>query len=110
MIYEVLPHGKANAIPAASLAAQLGLSSTRQLRAVVESERQSGRLILSAFGHPGGYFQPADGEQGRREIQAYYNQQRALAVAVLKRLKAARQALGIPAGQLALDSEGTDRE
>lgn len=110
MIYEVLPHGKENAISASSLAARLDLSSTRQLREVVESERQEGKLILSAFGHPGGYYQPADGEQGRREIQSYYNQQRALAVAVLKRLKAARQALGIPAGQLALDSEGIDRE
>ena len=110
MVYEQLPKGHENAISPAALAARLGFSDTRRLRRVVENERQAGALILSSFDRPGGYFRPADGEKGRQEILVYYQQQRALAVAVLKRLKAARRALGIPAGQLALEIEVIDRE
>ncbi len=103
MVFETLPKGAANAVRPDVLAARLWLGSTRKLRSVVEQERQSGALILSTFDRRGGYYRPADGEQGHREIAACYHAQRAHALAVLRRLRAMRLALGIPAGQMELD-------
>lgn len=102
-IFDNLPQGAENAISPQVLAAKLGLNSTRRLRLAIEQERQAGALILSSFDRPGGYYRPADGEQGRREMEAFYYSQRAHAIAILRRLKATREALGILPGQLEID-------
>lgn len=70
-IESLLMHGHENAIPAQKLCDIIGLSDTRHLRHLVERERQDGALILSTSGHGGGYYLPADGEQGREEMQQF---------------------------------------
>lgn len=71
LIESLLMHGHENAIPAQKLCDIIGISDTRHLRHLVEQERQDGALILSTSGHGGGYYLPADGEQGREEMQRF---------------------------------------
>ena len=51
------------------LADLVGASSVRDLQHMVAFERERGALILSTC--KGGYYRPADGEQGQREIAAF---------------------------------------
>ena len=102
-IFDALPVGAENAITGPELAKRLGLNSTRHLRQAVEKARGEGQLILSSFEKPSGYFRPRPGEAGRREMEAFYYSQRAHAIAILRRLKATREALGILPGQLEID-------
>ena len=53
----ILPHGEENAISAANLKKQLGLSDKRVLRKMVERSRVDGAVILSS---DSGYFLPSD--------------------------------------------------
>ena len=71
LIESLLPHGAENAIPAEDLCNIMGYSDTRQLRHEVSRERERGALILSTTGQGGGYFLPADGEQGQEEMQRF---------------------------------------
>ena len=66
-IFDILPIGEENAIPAKQLAAQLGLSE-RECRARVSKELQEGAFCLSSMHRPGGYFRPSEGEKGRNEL------------------------------------------
>mgnify|MGYP000622804877 FL=1 len=52
-IFDILPTGEENAIPAKQLAAQLGLSE-RECRARVSKELQEGAFCLSSMHRPGG--------------------------------------------------------
>lgn len=62
-IFDYLPKGKANAMPAETLASLMGMTDTRTLRHHISSLRLSGELILSASGKNGGYFVPATPEE-----------------------------------------------
>lgn len=109
IIYDRLPVGRENAIPMATLARSLGMTE-RALRAEIVREQNEGALILSAYNRPHGYFRPADGEQGRRELEVYCKATRARAVRVLHRLRASRNALRNVEGQTSLalpDDDGT---
>lgn len=65
----VLPHGKGSAVPARKLCTLLGISDDRVLRRIIERERASGALILSA---KSGYFLPSlDEAEARREVAAF---------------------------------------
>jgi len=70
-IFDILPIGEENAIPAKQLAAQLGLSE-RECRARVSKELQEGAFCLSSMHRPGGYFRPSEGEKGRNELIRFY--------------------------------------
>ena len=102
-IFENLPAGAENSVSPAVLAARMGFTSLRSLRNAIEQERQAGALILSSFN--GGYFRPSPGAKGRQEVEAFYHSQKAHAVAILRRLKAAGRALGVVDGQIKLDGE-----
>lgn len=62
-IVDILPKGEKNAIPAAMLAKQVGVSQ-RRLRELVTEERKNGGVILSSIK---GYFIP----ESREEILAF---------------------------------------
>ena len=108
ILAESLPRGAENAVSAKNLAARLGLSSTRGLRKVIESARNQGELILTSYEN-GGYFLPDnDRAKAQREIAAFYWPQRQHALAILRRLRAARLALNVEPGQITIDGEAQE--
>lgn len=63
-ILDYLGIGAENATSSNILREMLGLADIRQLRKKIAEARADGALILSG---PGGYYLPADGEQGQQE-------------------------------------------
>lgn len=105
-IFDLLPQGEENAVASKVLANMVGATSVRELQTMISSERDNGVLILSTCRNGGGYFRPADGEQGQREIAAFIQTLRARALNTLRAIKAARKALEGVEGQLYLDDLG----
>lgn len=99
-VADLLLHGAENAMSGQELADLLGLSSTRELQKRIAVERSRGALILSNAG--GGYFLPAPGEAGRKELRCYLRTIRARAFNTLKAGNAARLALLEIEGQTAI--------
>ena len=90
MIHELLLCGGTNAIPAADIAQQVGMSE-RCVRRKVEAERLAGAVILS---DESGYFKPSeDPAIARWEIQAWIAQRTATAGTILKTAELARKAM-----------------
>lgn len=56
MIHEILPSGKANAVPGHSLMATLHLRELRELTQIVERERKDGFPICASTGDVKGYY------------------------------------------------------
>ncbi len=67
MIVELLHTGKENAILTNDLVAMLGLSSGRELQAIVARERNEGEIICSTT--RGGYFKPKDTDELREFVR-----------------------------------------
>lgn len=67
-IYDIVPQGEENAIPAAEVCRILGVTP-RERRAIAARELNEGLLVLYTTERPGGYFRPSPGEKGRQEIQ-----------------------------------------
>ena len=68
-ISRFLLHGERNAISAADLAKIAGCESTRELRKLIQRERESGTIILIG---DGGYYLPSeDRAQLRRELETF---------------------------------------
>lgn len=106
-VFDLLPQGEGNAVASRELVQMVGCKSVRELQCQIAAERDNGKLILSTCRHGGGYFRPADGEQGQQEIAAFIATLRARAINTLAAIKVARQALEGVAGQLDLnDLEG----
>lgn len=95
----LLPQGEANAIRTRELVALTGYRTARALQAEIEAERRRGALILSSVRNGGGYFLPADGEQGREEISAFVRTLDARARKTQLALRSARRALRECEGQ-----------
>lgn len=91
VIEAALPHGAESAVPARVLAEHFGFRSVRQLQKAVEAERRHGAIILSKTN--GGYYAPADGEQGRAEIAEFVRTLDARARHTQAALRSARAAL-----------------
>lgn len=87
LIYNLLPAGKANAVPAKELCASLGLDD-RRLRICITRERENGAPIISTFSGRGGYYRPAD----QKELDEYYNTTRKRALRTLSLLKGVQRA------------------
>lgn len=103
-ILELLGQGHENAISADILAAQL-LTSKRELRAKVLTARCAGEIILYAPGGHGGYFLPSDDPiKAQQEMTAFYNAHIARCIHGLKALAPVARRLGIPLGQMDLES------
>ena len=102
IVAPALLQGEEHALSTKELLATCGLRSPRELRAVIAREREEGALILSTCRHHGGYFLPAEGEAGRREIAAFVSTLHARAANTLKALRTAKAALEQMEGQLEL--------
>lgn len=109
-IFELLPQGEQNAIPAATLAAIVGAASVRDLQIRIARERDNGNLILSSCKNGGGYFRPSDGADGEAEIASFVRTLRARALNTLRALRAAKAALERSelSGQLEFDNWGLE--
>ncbi len=90
MIYEILPQGEENAIPATTLYQWAALKGPRELQKQIAKEREDGALILSN-GH--GYFTPSDGARGQWELQRFIHTLSSRAANTERALGAARAAL-----------------
>ena len=101
LVAPLLKYGEENSITTEELLLLTGFHSARELRAQVRRERENGQLILSTVRGNGGYFLPAAGEQGFREIEAFISTVRSRAVHSLAILSAARRALRNLEGQFA---------
>ena len=102
-IEAMLLRGEKYAIPTRDLVERAGAHSARDLQSEIEAERAAGALILSKGGKGGGYFLPAAGETGRREIAAFIRTLNARAVSTQRTLKAARRALAELDGQAVME-------
>ena len=87
MIWELLPTGKKNKVSADDLMKMTGIQTKRELSAVVQRERFSGKLILSTKADGGGYYLPGDAVEVEDFIETYSGEARAL----FAMLKTARQ-------------------
>ena len=103
-ILDFLGHGRENATRADVLAAQLE-TTPRGLRRQIMQAREQGEIILYAPGGYGGYFPPSENpEAAQREMQAFYHVQAARCKHGLKAIAPVARKLGIPLGQMDLDS------
>lgn len=102
-VFYRLPQGEENAVQAKELARQCGFKSARDLQHEIALEREAGALILSTCRHGGGYYRPADGEDGKREINAFVGTLASRALNTLKALRAARRELKTIDGQVTFD-------
>ena len=90
-IESLLPHGAENAVSTDELLQVTGLCSSRSLKHVVSRERN------------GGYFLPADGEQGIEERRRFVATIRAKAFHTLEAAKPALDELSMIDGQLSME-------
>lgn len=103
-IIDFLGRGRENATRADVLAAQLE-TTPRGLRRQIMLAREQGEIILYAPGGYGGYFLPSENpEAAQREMQAFYHVQAARCKHGLKAIAPVARKLGIPLGQMDLDS------
>lgn len=98
-VCELLRHGQRNAVTTGELLKLTGLRSVRQLQDEIAREREAGAVILSTCHGRGGYFLPADGDEGREEIAAYLRTLRARALNTLRGMRSALRALEVLEGQ-----------
>lgn len=98
-VCELLRHGRQNAVTTGELLRLTGLRSVRQLQDEIARERETGAVILSTCHGRGGYFLPAEGEEGRVEIAAYLRTLRARALNTLRGMRSALRALEVLEGQ-----------
>ncbi len=92
-IAAILPRGAENAVSARLLMQMIGIPNRKQLRVMVDYERQAGALILSKMNEGGGYFLPDYGIKGMREIEAFIKTFRAQAGNTFRMLKPFRDAV-----------------
>lgn len=108
-IESLLLHGSANAIRTADLVKLGGFRSVREMQKQIERERVHGALILSRGGAGGGYFLPAEGEQGQREISSFVRTLDARARNTFRTIKAARAALQVLPGQMEVENKNVEQ-
>lgn len=105
-IFDLLPVGEENALPARDLANLTGISP-RRLRRMVDNERERGVPILAS---DCGYFRPADGPAGVAEVRRFLRRQDSRmasnrrVVAPLQRLLKTLERGPIP-GQISIEEE-----
>ena len=92
-ISDLLLEGAENAIAAKELAKMAGLPNVRQLQEEIARERDAGAVILSTCRNGGGYYLPAEGDTGRREIEEYIRTLKSRALNTLRAIRSAQAAL-----------------
>lgn len=99
MVFEFLSPGKGAALSTAELLRLTGLPSARALQAQIARERRRGLPILSTCGGRGGYFRPAPGMDGKREITAFCQTVRRRAMNTLQLLRMLKAAANFRDGE-----------
>ena len=89
LIFDLLPIGKENAVSTKDLCARLGLKNPRELRKLVETERNAGKVILSSV--TGGYFRAAN----KDEISEFVKTTERKGIHTLNSVQSAKKALEI---------------
>ena len=103
-VVNFLKHGRENAIRADVLAAAMG-TTPRGLRRLIMQARECGEVVLYQPGGRGGYFLPSnDPKAAQRELSAFYHTQAARCKHGLAAIAPVARKLGIPLGQMDLDS------
>ncbi len=102
-VYDMLPEGKENAITTQDLCNRLQLKSSRELRKMVEAERNAGMVILSST--TGGYFK----SNKRDEILEFVRITRKKGIHTLASIQSAEKALAVLEGQISIP-EGSRTE
>ena len=95
MIYDILPLGKNNGIKAETLVTLFGLKSERDLRHLIQQEREQGALIVS---DNNGYYRP----QTQGELIECVRRYTAMAKAIYAIAKLARKHLESCEGQISM--------
>jgi len=101
LVAQHLGRGAGRALSVDDLLMLTGFKNARSLHSQIAAERESGSLILSST--RGGFYLPAAGEQGRREIAAFVRTLRSRALSTLRALRSAKGALAIIEGQTRLE-------
>lgn len=101
LVEALLARGEENATPSRQLARMAGFRSVRELQSEIARERENGALILSTCRGGGGYYLPADGAAGRREISEFIATLQARAQNTFAVLRSAKAALQQVDGQMA---------
>lgn len=96
-VYEKLKPGKAAALSTHELLRLTGLPSARALQAQIARERQRGLPILSTCGGRGGYFRPAPGMEGEKEILEFCKTVRSRSMNTMKLLRMFEALARLPA-------------
>jgi hypothetical protein len=96
-IYDLLPEGRAAAIPSKDLARIAGIPTVRLLQRQIERERAGGAVILSRS--DGGYYRSSDPDELRRFIRTLD----ARAKNTARAAASARQALDAATGQVRME-------
>lgn len=96
-ISQFLKQGKKNAMSSKDLMRLVGSGTLRELRMQIAIERELGALIISDT--RGGYYLPADGEEGREELSRYVASMTSRAAHIFKATEGAKAALAILDGQ-----------
>ena len=104
-ISRLLMRGAENALTKQEIMRIAGITSIRQFRQMVESERKRGELILTTRGYGAGYFLPDDGEKGRDEIQRHIASYTAQAISMLRTAERERMALCVLPGQVPISDD-----
>lgn len=104
IIFPQLPQGRENAISMEDLASRMSIPA-RTLRAYIARELEAGALILSTSNRPAGYYRPAEGDKGLKEIAECYKSRRARAARELARLAPLEIALRNTPGQTEIDPQ-----
>ena len=106
-IEALLHKGRENSLRTSFLSAVTGLTQ-RQVVMEVSRERANGVPILSSCRGEGGYYLPADGEQGQRETEECLRTMRSRAVKTLQAVKALAESTQRLEGQLAVSEYCTN--
>lgn len=99
----LLGKGRENALSLKTLTKMAGFRTARDLRLQIAKERKAGSLILSSCRGHGGYYRPADGPEGRLELQEFVQSMASRGTCCFAAATAAKKALQKLDGQIAFD-------
>lgn len=98
-ILDYVPKGRANRISTRELMKRTGITTPRALRETIRKQREKGAIIASTKADGGGYFIP----ESRAELWAYAKETERQGASTFATLKATRELLKLPDGQLSLE-------
>ena len=105
-ILDYVPKGKINRISTQELMKKTGITTPRALRKLIRQQRAKGAIIASTKADGGGYFIP----ESRAELLDYAKETERQGASTFATLKATRELLKLPEGQLSLEVDNDKTE